>query len=188
MTEVLDPPETAALAVLAELDDVLDKVASLGLWSLGDGELLEHRRLLGQAGDRLTAAVLAATGEISVRGATSSVAAVSTHTWLREALGLHPGAAAREVRLAVALRTELPATRAAMAAGRLGPDAAEVIADTDRALARTATAAERADAEAFLAGQAPSLGLRGLQTAGLHLRPGVSDLLCKGCGPILVTG
>ena len=51
----------------------------------------------------------------------------------------------------------------------IGPGAVAVIADTDQQLARFATAAQRADAEAALAGHARTLPVRRLQYAATHL-------------------
>jgi hypothetical protein len=88
---------------------------------------------------------------------------------LANVLRVHPGAAVREVRLADQV-AELPATAAGLAAGAVPAEAAALIADTDAVLAAHATAAQRRDAEALLAGQAQLLDHRALQHAAVHLR------------------
>src|SRR5262245_36534539 len=146
MSLVMDPPAHPALAAADQLDQALDALATANLWSLSNAELLELRGRLQQVNDRLAGHRHQATGEISARDATVAAHQVQTTSWLTNALRLHPGEAAREVRLGTALRTDLPATAAALAAGTVGVAAAEVIAGTDRALAATATAAQRREA------------------------------------------
>ena len=112
---------------------------------------------------------LRATREVEVRGAAVAAGATSSRSWLINVLRIHPGEAARELALAAQVADDLPATAAALGAGEITPAAVAVIADTDAALRKFATAADRADAEATLAEHARTLPVRGLQNAALHL-------------------
>ena len=85
-------------------------------------------------------------------------------------LGLHPGEASGEVRLAARVSDHLPGTASALATGEIGPAAVAVIADTDAELATFATATDRAAAEALPADHARRSPVRGLSHAALHLR------------------
>src|SRR5262245_32374412 len=139
MSLVMDPPAHPALAALAGVEAAVAELGQANLWSLSNAELLELRTRMQRVNDRLAGHRLGATGEISARGVTVEAHQVQTTSWLTNALRLHPGEAAREVRLGSALRSDLPATAAALADGTVGVGAAEVIAATDRALSATAT-------------------------------------------------
>ncbi|HEX5812412.1 MAG TPA: DUF222 domain-containing protein [Pseudonocardia sp.] len=161
-----DHPAADALAVLA---GGLDQFADANLWALSDGEVLQVRVGLARLSSRLASAGLRTTRELDGRNAAQSAGATSVVGWLVDALGVLPGEALREVRLACALDGDLPAAAAALAAGEITPAKVAVIAESDRALAAVATAAERAQAEALLVEQAPALNVRALQTAATHL-------------------
>lgn len=171
MSSTTMPPHWApARAALQQVADGLTALGEANLWALTDAELLSVRGEVERLSSRLTAARLRSTREIDARGAAVAVGATSTVDWLMTAQRLHPGDAKREVELAAAVSDCLPATASALATGTITPAAAKVIADTDRALAKTASAAQRAEAEALLVEQASILDVRGLEAAGLHLR------------------
>jgi hypothetical protein len=169
-TTTRGPAQHPVLAALEVARDELGRIGEGNLWSLTDAESLDVRIQLEQLSAMVAAARIAATRDVDSRAAAVAAGATSTTAWLVNRLRVHPGAAAREVRLAEALDRELPATRAALAAGEIGTAAVEVIAETDTALRACATAAERAQAEALLVDHASRLPVRGLQAAALHLR------------------
>ncbi|MGZ4611340.1 MAG: DUF222 domain-containing protein, partial [Actinomycetes bacterium] len=171
MTSSLLPPgEHPALSALRTVGHGLDELAEAPVWSLSDADLLEVRGQLQRLLSRLTSAAFGATHEIDVRGAAVSAGAASLVAWLVSVPRLHPAEAGREVQLSAALSRDLPATATALADGVITSAAVTVIAETDRALAVTATAAERSQAEQLLAEHAQQLNIRGLQAAALHLR------------------
>lgn len=169
-TTVTSPPEHPALSALRVVDEALDLLADANLWSLSDDESLDVRTQLQRLTSRLAAATLRSTRDLDTRGAAVAVGATSLTSWLANVLHLHPGEAARQIRLSQRLSESLPSASAALSRGVITPAAAELIADTDRDLAAVATAGERDDADAFLAAQAELLGLRSLQATALHLR------------------
>lgn len=148
----------------------LTALRAANFWCLSDAEMLDVRAQLEPVASGVSAAKLRATREIDARGAAVAVGATSTVDWLIGTQRLHPGEAGREVRLAAAIHGNLPATAEALASGAINTSAAMVIADTDTRLAKTATAAERAEAETLLVEQAQILDVRRLQAAALHLR------------------
>ncbi|MDQ1669524.1 MAG: hypothetical protein QOE40_1585 [Actinomycetota bacterium] len=171
MSTTTPPPRGhPVLGALQTVAVGLDELADANLWSLSDAEMLDVRMQLQGLSSRLTSATLRATRELDVRDAAVSVGAATLVAWLVNVLRVHPGEAGREVRLAAALDHRLPATAAALADGHITSAAVTVIADTDRALATTATAVERAQAEALLVEHAQQLNVRGLQAAALHVQ------------------
>jgi Domain of unknown function (DUF222)/HNH endonuclease len=170
MSSMMSPGMHPVLGALRDIDAGLDELAEGNLWSLLDSESLQVRVELERLGARLYAQRLRATREVEVRGAPVAAGATSSRSWLINVLRIHPGEAAREVALAAALDQDLPVTAAALSAGEIGPAAVAVIAESDAALRKVATAAERADAEATLADCARTLPVRGLQTVALHLQ------------------
>jgi hypothetical protein len=160
-------PAMGAVRVIAQ---GLTTLQEADLWSLSDSEALQLRAEIETLTSRLAGSRLRATREVDVRGAAVGAAATSTTAWLVGAMRMHPGDAHREVRLARALTDHLPATATALADGTITQAAAALIADTDRQLAATATAAERSDAETLLAEHAALLDHRGLQAAAIQLQ------------------
>jgi Domain of unknown function (DUF222) len=183
MSSLMSPGMHPVVAALRTIEVGLDELAEANLWSLLDSEALEVRVELERVWARLYGARLASTREVETRGAAVGAGATSSRAWLINRVRLHPGEATRELLLAAALDQDLPVTAAALAAGEIGPGAVAVIADTDRELAKFATAAQRSDAEAALAGHASVLPVQGLQHAALHLRnrldPDQGDRLAK---------
>jgi hypothetical protein len=183
MSSLISPGMHPVVAALRTIEVGLDELAEANLWSLLDSEALEVRVELERVWARLYGARLASTREVETRGAAVGAGATSSRAWLINRVRLHPGEATRELLLAAALDQDLPVTAAALAAGEIGAGAVAVIADTDRELAKFATAAQRSDAEAALAGHASVLPVQGLQHAALHLRnrldPDQGDRLAK---------
>jgi hypothetical protein len=169
MSSMMSPGMHPVLCALRVIDEGLDELVEANLWSLLDGESLEVLRESHRLLARMTAVASRATREVDIRGAAVSPGATSLTAWPTNVGRIHPGAAAREVRLAAALDRDLPVTAAALGAGEITPAAVAVIAETDQALGKFATAADRAQAEATLAELARTLPVRGLQNAALHL-------------------
>jgi Domain of unknown function (DUF222) len=169
-TTVLPPLTHPVLSALRAVGDGLDELADANLWSLSDAEALEvlaeSQRLLS----RMTGVALRATRDVDTRGAAVTAGATSLTAWLVNVARLHPGEAARQVRLAAALDRDLPDTADALAAGAISVAAATVIADTDEELRTCATAVERAEAQTVLVEHARVLNVRQLQAAALHVR------------------
>jgi hypothetical protein len=170
MASFMSPGMHPVLSALRVIDAGLDELAEGNLWSLLDSESLEVRVELERLASRLSAAKLASTRDVESRGAAVAAGATSMRSWLINRVRLHPGEASREVLLGAQLAADLPVTAAALGAGEITLAAAAVIADTDRELARFASAEQRSDAEAVLVGHASSLPVRGLAHAALHLR------------------
>jgi len=170
MSSTISPGMHPVLCALRVIDAGLDELAEGNLWSLLDSEALEVRVELERLASRLHAERLRSTREVETRGAAIRAGAPNTRTWLINKVHLHPGEAGRELTLAGQLDTDLPATAAALAAGAITPAAAAVIAESDAQLRKVATAAQRADAEAFLAEQAAVFNVRHLTNLAIHLR------------------
>jgi hypothetical protein len=170
MSSMMSPGMHPVLAALRDIEAGLDDLAQANLWSLLDSESLEVREQLERLSARLYGARLASTRDVDSRGAAVKAGATSLRAWLINRVRLHPGDATREVLFAAQLDAHLPATTAALQAGTITPAAAGVIAESDAALRKTATAAERTEAEALLVEFAQTIPVRGLQNAAIHLR------------------
>jgi Domain of unknown function (DUF222) len=170
MSSIMSPGMHPVLAALEVIETGLDNLGEANLWSLLDDESLEVRERLERLSSRLYGAKLASTRDVDSRGAAVKAGATSLRAWLINRVHLHPGEATREVLLAHQLDTDLPATSAALAAGTITPAAASVIAESDAALRKVATAAERTDAEALLVEFAATSPVRNLSHAAIHLR------------------
>jgi hypothetical protein len=170
MSSSMSPGMHPVLSALRVIDAGLDQFGEGNLWSLLDSEALDVRVELERLASRLDAARLRSTREVETRGAAIRAGAPNTRTWLINKVHLHPGAAGRELTLAGQLADDLPATAAALAAGAITPAAAAVIAENDAKLRKVATAAQRGDAEAFLAEQAAVFNVRQLSNLAIHLR------------------
>jgi hypothetical protein len=169
MSSTISPGMHPVLSALRVIDTGLDELAQGNLWSLLDSEALQVREQLERLGSRLHAARLRATHEVQTRGAAIRTGAPSTRAWLINKVHLHPGEAGRELTLAAQLADDLPATATALGAGTITPAAAAVIAESDAKLRKVATAAQRGDAEAFLAEQAAVVNVRHLSNLAIHL-------------------
>ncbi|MGH3646456.1 MAG: DUF222 domain-containing protein [Micromonosporaceae bacterium] len=127
----------------------LDKLSDVPLWSLSDGDVGE---LLGQAArleSRLAALKLRLVAEADGRDLGRRAGAPSTQTWLRSQLAATPQAAKAQVRLAAALRRR-EATLPALAAGRISPAHARVVADAVEELPEGTDPQMRERAERYL--------------------------------------
>ncbi|MCW2791635.1 MAG: hypothetical protein JWO76_733, partial [Nocardioides sp.] len=91
----------------------------------------------------------------------------STSDWFTHLAGTHRGPGHRAVRQAPVLVGELPATHAALAAGRVSPEQASVIVDAIERLPHRADL--RAQGEEFLLDQATRLNATDLAKAARHL-------------------
>ncbi|WP_409329096.1 HNH endonuclease signature motif containing protein [Trujillonella humicola] len=113
---------------MGELQSALDALAALDLDGLPDGALLDHARQLSAAANRLEAELTRVVRRIDVRGAVEHDAAKTAQSWLRGVVRLSGSRASQLVGHGRALE-HLPATAAAFAAGLLGADQVEVIAE-----------------------------------------------------------
>lgn len=121
-------PAHPARAALAVVDQGLDALGAANLWSMSDRELLDLRVDQERTLARLQAQVLVTTREIDARNAATATGASSTEAWLRGRCLRHPGAAKAEVRLVTELDQQLPVLAAALAAGAVSLDHAQVVA------------------------------------------------------------
>ncbi|MGY1770310.1 DUF222 domain-containing protein [Blastococcus sp. SYSU D00813] len=112
---------------MGELRSALDTLAGLDLDDLPDGALLDHARELSAAAHRLEAELIRVVRRVDVRGAVEHDGAKSTQSWLRGVLRLSGSRASRLVGHGRVLDL-LPEVAAAFAAGELGGDQVEVIA------------------------------------------------------------
>jgi len=95
---------------------------------LSDTQLLNGVRDLEAARRRLDAIESALLAELDVRGVTDAIDGFRTANWLARTCGISPATARSRVDVAQTLRRFLPATDAAMRAGRLCFDRARVLA------------------------------------------------------------
>ncbi|MGY1769854.1 DUF222 domain-containing protein [Blastococcus sp. SYSU D00813] len=112
---------------MGELQSALDTLAGLDLDDLPDGELLDHARELSAAAHRLEAELTRVVRRVDVRGAVEHDGARTAQSWLRGVLRLSGSRASRLVGHGRVLDL-LPEVAAAFAAGELGGDQVEVIA------------------------------------------------------------
>ncbi len=110
------------------LQTALDALARLDLDGLADAALLEHARALSTAAHRLEAELTRAVRRVDVHGAMEHDAARTPQAWLRGVVRLSGSRASQLVSQGRVLE-HLPATAAAFAAGLLGADQVEVIAE-----------------------------------------------------------
>lgn len=161
---------TELRAGLITLAAALDSVGETPLWRVPDSQLLEGLRQLEVLTARLESKRLALVREVDSRGVTVAESMLSTAAWLRDGLRRHPGAASRDVTLARALAGELSATGAALAAGQVSREHADVILRTLAALPADVAGTTLADAEGFLLGQAQEQDPLLLSRLGRHVR------------------
>ncbi len=177
--DLLDP----LLAAVAEADRAVSAVAELAMWQSGDEILL--RALAGLTGlvSRVEAQRLRVLREVDQRRCTEDRGGPTAAAWLRSALRVRPSAAGRLVRLAEALSCRYERTREALEAGRVSPDAAQVIVDALDALPVDPEEV-RVRAEEFLLEKAAEMDPVALIRLGRHLQavvdPGADDLRDRG--------
>jgi len=161
--------EHPALVALGEIDAGLDNLAAANLWSLRPQQLRELRVDLERVAARLAAAGLTVTRELDASGAAVETGASSSAGWLRGTCRIDPRAANREVALAAALDARLAATGAALAAGEISLEHAQVIRQALDALRLAVPATTRSDGEAWLIDQARTFDPQALSRLGRHL-------------------
>jgi hypothetical protein len=113
---------------MGELRSALDELAALDFEEFSDGPLLDHLREVVTAINRLTAHAVRVTRRADVRGACEHDGAKTMQSWLRGHLRVSGSLAKHMVGHGRALR-DLPTTEAAFAAGAIGADQVEVIAE-----------------------------------------------------------
>ncbi|MCV2491362.1 DUF222 domain-containing protein [Geodermatophilus sp. YIM 151500] len=116
---------------MGELASALDALAADDLDGLSDGELLDRVRELAVAEHRITAALTRTVRRAEVRQAAEHDGLTSMRPWLTGHARLSGAAASRLLAQGRAL-DRLPAVEAAYAAGRLGDDAVDVLAEITR--------------------------------------------------------
>lgn len=159
-----------AASVHAELDGL-----DVDAWGVPEGDLAPLARSLGRVLDRVSALLLGVIAEAEVRDVPLRAGATSTMAWARELLNVTPAVASKLAKTARAVRTELSATGAALAAGKVGYEQAAVIvravtdlpADLD--LREDDGPGIRGLAEAHLLGEAARLDAGQLARVGQHL-------------------
>jgi hypothetical protein len=150
----------AAGALLGELDDVL--------WSARSAEeLLEVNVALERLRSRLAAAQVQVAAEIDATDACAAEGWVSVPDYLTATAGGRRGSGNRLRRVARALAGDCQATRAALHAGSISPEQAEVVVRVIELL--PVDPGLRREAERFLVEQAAHLNATELQVAGEHL-------------------
>jgi hypothetical protein len=173
-----------AVALLAEVDVCLDKLATAPLWPLTDRQALALVRDVQVAKAKLAAVELAAVREIDVRGSALATGASSTAAWLRGTCKLRFGVAKKTVALARAVVERYPATGAGLAAGAVSVEAAHVVVDALDDLPDTVDDPTMAAAEADLLDQATRFDPKDLAIIGRGLRyvldpDGATDLAAE---------
>src|SRR6266702_1793252 len=152
-------PVSGGASVRGWLDDMermLARTVHRDVSTDTDHALVESTRRLTSVLSRVAAVKLAVLAEVDRRNAARrTTGATSTAAWLRGD-GMSPGAAHREVRLAGALGQH-EATRAAMQAGWINPEQAQVITDALGGLSDAVDAVDKAAVEERLLVQAGRL-------------------------------
>jgi hypothetical protein len=159
---------------VGELQSALDALASMDLDGLPDGELLAHVSELVVANNRLAAELTRVVRRADVGGASEFDGARNMRTWLRGHARVSGSAAGRLI--AQGRQVELlPAAGAAFAAGAIGPDQVEVLAELVKPKHLDLAAAQGIDVAAV------ETVLVGLACAGTHrdLQKAVGDYLAK---------
>ena len=110
-----------------ELAEVLDGVVPVT--EAADQTLLDTARKIETARRRLDAVQALVVGELDVRGTTDISDGLATGRWLSREAGISDHAAGGLVRVARALRVDLPATAGALGAGVIGFEHANVMTD-----------------------------------------------------------
>ncbi|MFD1504746.1 DUF222 domain-containing protein [Georgenia yuyongxinii] len=153
-----DTPAQVLTAGLAQVRQLLAGLVQIDLHDLDGGTVLaaldavEQVRRQGEALAARALAVVEADGMWALDGARSMAA------WYRARTGKHHASAAREIRLARALRDHLPATAAALATGQISADhATALVRHTTTTDARRALLKDPGTGEALLLTHARTL-------------------------------
>jgi predicted transcriptional regulator len=142
-----------AAAIAVAVDAVAAVRESLGRSAASGADV----RALERLGRRVDAARLAAVAAVDAAGVGAASGLTGTSAWLAQATQTRGAQAARDVSLATALQTDLPATRQALAQGDLSSDHAAVIAKSVEELSDGLTPDERVRIEASLVEKATSM-------------------------------
>ena len=159
---------------MGELRSVLDELARLDLDGLSDGELLGHLHEIVTASNRLAAHATRVTRRVDVRDAVEHDGAKTAQSWLRGHARVSGSLASRLVGQGRALE-QLPQVAAAFAAGEIGADQVEVIAEIARPVNRELAQRQGID----LAAVEAALVLVGTHGTHRDLQSAVGDYLAK---------
>jgi hypothetical protein len=144
-----------------------------GLSRLGADGLVALVELTTRMCAQVQALHLAAVAELDAQGIAESVGALDTKTWLRTKLNVSPSAAARQVRLAVALSGPAIETGRALAAGDLLDEQAGVICEILNGLPSCATTEDYQFAQELLLKNAADLHAGNLRKLKRSLYDGI---------------
>ena len=147
----------------------LAEAASDSCWSLSDAEVVAALGSVLAARSSLEAVTASLVAQADTRGARAQLGQASTAGWLRRRFQLSAREAGRLTTLADALPRWV-GVQAALAAGRVGVEAAAVITTVLGDLPVTTSAADATRAEELLIGQAAGLDPGELATCGRALR------------------
>jgi hypothetical protein len=134
-----------------------------GLGRLSDNELVSLVELTTRNRAQTGAVHLAALAALEARGVAESLGALDTKNWLRTTLNVSPSAAARQVRMAVALSGPAADTGSALAAGEIIDEQANVICEILGGLPSCASLEDYAFAQKTLLTAAEDLDARNLR-------------------------
>jgi hypothetical protein len=147
------------------VEDALKECARTPLWARSSQELIDGLDRVQVLASQLASVGLELLREIDGRGIPAAQGATSTTAWLRDRYRMSPGAAGQQVKLARALDTQLPQAAAALAAGAINPEQAQLISRVVPEM----PAEHRAEAEKFLIAQCAQWGPRELSRITAHL-------------------
>jgi hypothetical protein len=147
---------------LAVLDRALKECRSVSVWALSDSAVVDGVDWLQVLAQQVAALQLEFIRQVDGRGIAAAQGATSTAAWLRDRHRISPSAARRQVKLAAALHSDLPATADALAAGAVNVEQVQVIAEAVTDL----PAEHRAAGEKHLAAEAATFGPRELGILG----------------------
>ena len=103
-----------AVALLAQVTDLLGRLNQVPLWKLANDQTLELLRSYQTASAMLASGRLKAIAEVDSRGTAIADGAASTAGWIRGHCRERMGSVKRQVSLARAVRTDYPETGAAL--------------------------------------------------------------------------
>lgn len=155
--------------LVAVVREAFGRLVEAPLWQLADEDTLVLVRELTAAVAQGEAARLAAVREVDARGAAVVTGASSTTAWLTGVLLERPGAAKRAVVVAKGLAERYTATSAALAAGDISADHAQVICRVLDGLQSTIPVGEVLKAERTLLDHAAGYDPLTLAKLGRHL-------------------
>jgi hypothetical protein len=155
--------------VLAVLDRASRDVGSVSVWSASDASLVGCLDRVEVLAAQVAGLRLALVREVDARGLALGQGAANVTGWLRDRYRISGAAAGRTVRLAAALEAGRSATAAALSAGLVNVEQAQVIVGAVADLPSDVPAVERAAGEEYLLDQAATFGPRELGALGQRL-------------------